>query len=181
MRGGAWIGASLLLLLLASAACKASAPRTGVACAVEVPTIDWLRAGITKCDAEPKHEGAVPIRWVLYPGEPLPGPNSNKVVVAVHELSCAGGRNPIPFLDKPEVDFLKRAVVIRLWIHPPEGANTCQGNPIGRLEVDLPHRLGERKLFDGSSNPPRRVKPGEDPIRFRPRGQADSRSAFLRQ
>ncbi len=167
MRWGTWIGAGLLLLVLTPAVCAASPPRMGVACATEVPTTDWLRLGTTRCDSRPKHEGAVPIKWVLHPDEPPPGPNSRSVVVAVQELSCASGRNPIPFLDKPEVDFLKQAVVIRLWIHPPEGINTCQGNPIGRLKVNLPGRLGKRALFDGSSDPPRRVKPGEDPGRLR--------------
>lgn len=156
-----WIGVALLLVF-APATYGASAPRIGVACAAEVPTIDWLRPAVTRCDARPNHEGAVPISWVLHPEEPAPGPTSKSVVVAVQEGACASGRNPIPFLDKPEVDYLKRAVVIRLWIHPPEGINTCQGNPIGRLEVDLPGPLGKRRLFDGASDPPRRVKPGED-------------------
>jgi hypothetical protein len=160
-RRGLGIAVALLSLSFSSAAAGAPSERYGLACAVEVPTIDWLRPTVNRCETQ-SHEGAVPIAWVLHPDEPDPGRNSTTVVVAVQEGACASGRNPIPFLDKPEVDYLKRAVVIRLWIHPPEGVNTCQGNPIGRLEVDLPGPLGKRRLYDGASDPPRRVKPGED-------------------
>jgi len=109
--------------------------------------VDWLRPAVTRCDPKPDHEGAIP--------------------VAVHEQYCASGRNPIPYLDEPEVDYRKRAVLIRLWIHPPEGASTCQSNPVGHTWVRLPEPLGTRALFDGSSDPPRHVKPGEDIQRLR--------------
>jgi len=165
-RRGFWAIAALSWLCLASAAWGASAQRTGIACAAEVPTIDWLRPGVTRCESRPSHEGAEPIAWTFHPEEPAPASDSESVVVAVHEQVCAGARNPIPYLDKPEVRYSRRAVVIRLWIHPPEGINTCPSNPIGRLEVGLPGRLGHRALFDGFSDPPRRVRPGEEPDRL---------------
>jgi hypothetical protein len=115
----------------------------------------------------PSHDGFRPIQWILYPDEPLPDSASTKVVVAVHESSCTGGRDPIPHLQRPEVRYLKAAVVVTLWIEVLEGPHTCPGNPVGQLEVKLPGPLGNRQLYDGSTDPPRKVKPGEDPRQLR--------------
>lgn len=165
------------LLLWLGIACSAwaSGPsqRYGLACAVEARGVDWLRPALTRCVSRPDHDGTVPIRWTLHPEEPPPGPGSASIVVAVHERACTGGRNPIPHLEDPEVKYLKRAVVITLWIHPPEGFNTCPSNPIGRLKVKLPGPLGERELYDGATDPARKVQAGEDPRRLR----AGSRSS----
>jgi hypothetical protein len=117
--------------------------------------------------AEPAHDGYAPIAWTLYPGTSVPKPTSRSIVIAVHENRCASGRNPIPYLQRPEVSFRRKAVLITLWIEVGEGFATCQGNPVGRLKVSLPKPLGDRRLYDGSSNPPRKVKPGEDPERLR--------------
>jgi hypothetical protein len=116
--------------------------------------------------AAPDHEGFRRIAWTLYPEEPLPGPRAKSIVVAVHERNCAGGRDPIRYLQHPEIDYLRKRVIVSLWIEKIEGAATCPSNPVGRLKVRLPGPLGGRRLYDGSSNPPRRVKPGEDPQRL---------------
>jgi hypothetical protein len=121
--------------------------------------------------AAPDHGGFMRIAWTLYRTESPPPPASRSIVVAVHERGCAGGRNPIPYLQRPEIDYLRKRVVITLWIEKLEGLATCQGNPIGRLRVKLPGPLGARKLYDGSSEPPRRVRPGEEPPRL-PAGAA---------
>ena len=99
--------------------------------------------------------------------EEAPAPDARSIFVAVHEQACTGGRNPIPHLDDPEVKYLDKRVVISLWIESLEGVHTCPSNPIGKLKVHLPGPLGARKLYDGSSHPPRKVKPGEDPRRLR--------------
>lgn len=106
-----------------------------------------------------------PIQWVLDTEKPPPKPKSKFVAVAVHEMACAGGRNPLPHLGRPEVRYGKRAVVITLRIDPPDGAQLCPSNPVGHLEVRLPGALGKRKLYDGADEPPRKVKYGEDPKR----------------
>ena len=88
------------------------------------------------------------------------------MVVAVHEMACTGGRDPIPYLQRPEVSYLKKTVVVTLWIEELGGGiHSCPANPIGRLRVKLPDPLGARQLYDGSSDPPRKVEPGEDPRR----------------
>jgi hypothetical protein len=109
------------------------------------------------------HEGFRRISWVLDPEEPVPGPAARSVVVAVHEMNCAGGRNPIPYLQRPEVRYLEQTVVITFWIEVIDGPATCPSNPVGRLKVKLPGPLGARQLYDGSTDPPRKVEPGEAP------------------
>lgn len=190
-RGRFWVAAGLLLLVslpsaawagrpvaLDSAVTQAPKGRQAVACATVAA--DRPRRGrpfslaVRSCapPAPPEggppvsHEGFRRIDWTLHPEASPPGPTSRRIVVAVHELECTGGRDPIPHLLPPEVRYLRGAVVITLWIEVLKGPHTCPGNPVGRLAVKLPGSLGSRQLYDGSSNPPRRVEPGEDPRRL---------------
>jgi hypothetical protein len=164
-QGVSLAGIVFSLIAAVSSSAAAAKPPVGLSCATEAASVDWLRPTLVECPEE--HEGASPIPWRLYPEEPPPDPVARSILVAVHERGCASARNPIPHLDDPEVKYLRRAVVIKLWIHPPEGPQFCPSNPIGRLRVDLPGPLGPRKLYDGSSDPPRQVKPGEDARRLR--------------
>lgn len=123
---------------------------------------------VTHCASPPvSHEGFRPIKWFLHPDDPAPEPASRSIVVAVHEMACTGGRDPISHLQRPEVSYLKETVVITLWIEELEGLHTCPSNPTGHLRVKLPGPLGARQLYDGSSDPPRKVEPGEGSPRFR--------------
>jgi hypothetical protein len=122
----------LLLLGIGSSpeVAQSSNARQGIACATEATaSLARPRPTTKTCSApdvpESPPEGTVAIGWTLYPEEPPPGPDVRSVVVAVHEIWCTGSRNPIPHLEPPEVNYLKRAVVITLWIHPPEGPQTC--------------------------------------------------------
>lgn len=184
VRGGASaVGGFLVLLGLASSAWahapdspnSASTPKAKVredlSCAAAVTDQRRLRhsqkPAVIHCAPPPtSHEGYRLIAWTLDPDEPTPEASSRSIVVAVHERACTGGRNPIPHLQRPEVRYLKRTVVITLWIDELEGPHTCPGNPIGHLRVKLPGPLGARQLYDGSSDPPRKVEPGEDPNRL---------------
>lgn len=149
----------------------AKKPQTGLACATVAPSQEqrYRLEGpvVSQCAAPPvSHDGFRPIDWTLDPGEPSPEASSRSIVIAVHEDGCTGGRNPIPHLQRPEVRYRDKTVVITLWIEALEGPQTCPGNPIGRLEVKLPGPLGARQIYDGSSDPPRKVELGEDPRRF---------------
>lgn len=159
-----WLTAILLLSVFSLPSAATAGPKAGLGCATEAAGVDWLRPTLVTCP--PDHDGTWPIPWTLYTGE-APPPDARSILVAVHERACTGGRNPIPHLDAPEVKYRDNAIVISLWIHPPEGAQFCPGNPIGKLKVHLPGPVGARKLYDGSSEPPRKVRPGEDPRRLR--------------
>lgn len=175
VRSGVSIAVLGFLMLLGSGpsseAAQSTHPRQGIACATEaVGASERSRPAVKSCSAPDlpgtPPEGTVAIGWTLYPEEPPPGPDSRSVVIAVHENWCTGSRNPIPHLEPPEVRYLKRAVLITLWIHPPEGPRTCPGNPIAKLRVRLPGPLGTRQLYDGVTTPPRKVEPGENPRRL---------------
>ncbi|HEU4739850.1 MAG TPA: hypothetical protein VFS54_12335 [Solirubrobacterales bacterium] len=125
----------------------------------------WAIPAAGAASPEDAPEELRPVQWVLDTDKPPPKPKSKFVAVAVHEMGCASGRNPLPHLDKPEVRYGKRGVVITLRIDPPDGAQLCPSNPVGHLRVRLPGPLGKRKLYDGADEPPRKVEYGEDPQR----------------
>ncbi len=147
---------------------------------LDLRSYTWIGSGPQRCEPRSFREGNPAQQWFLYPGLPAPEPSTKSVVVAIHELACAGGRDPVRNLERPYyVRYGKRAIVVAFWTKPlGDGIHSCPANPIGRFELKLPGPLGDRKLFDGSTYPPRRVKPGEDPRYPWPTA---SRSAFLRQ
>jgi hypothetical protein len=124
-------------------------------------------AAAVESTTQPEQEGLRAIKWVLDPNQPLPKPRSRSVAVAVHENACTGGRDPVPYIRRHEVRVSSKAVVITLWIEVREGFATCPGNPVGHLRVRLPRALKHRQLYDGAEKPPRKVKPGEDPLDLR--------------
>ncbi len=182
VRRRSWATAVFLLLFSLGASAGAHAPqgpdsaaggkakwRQGLSCATiaaDQRQLDRAQAPVVSNCAPPpaSHDGFRQIRWVLHPDVPAPAPASRSVVVAVHETACAGGRDPIPHLQRPEVISLEKTVVITLWIEELGGGiHSCPANPVGRLRVKLSGPLGPRQLYDGSSDPPRKVKLGEDP------------------
>lgn len=180
VRGRCWAAVGILALLALAPTAWADQPtglspakesKADLACAtvaLDQGQSYLLQAPVVIHCAPPpvSHEGFRLIKWFLHSDDPAPEPASRSLVVAVHEMACAGGRNPIPYLQRPEVSYLKGAVVITLWIEELQGLHTCPANPVGHLRVRLPGPLGARQLYDGSSDPPRKVEPGEDPRRF---------------
>ncbi|HYP56216.1 MAG TPA: hypothetical protein VEQ41_07965 [Solirubrobacterales bacterium] len=126
----------------------------------------WVVDGPWSCRPRTIRDGIPAADWVL-PEAPLPDPSARSVVLGVHERACTGARDPVPHLMKPHIRYGEKAIVVTLWVRPPDGPNTCPGNPIGWLRLKLPGRLGNRALYDGGTYPPRPVQPGEDPRRLR--------------
>lgn len=114
----------------------------------------WRPAGFGSC-----HWWAVPPNgygigtWVIDPAFPI-SEESTTVHVLATERSCTGGQPP----DGREVEALviptPETVSIIITIEPPEGAQTCPGNPSFGFTVDLGEPLGSRDLVDGASIPP---------------------------
>lgn len=161
------------LLLGAVSPAWADSPRQGISCAVAVSARPQLpRASeSTAINCTPpaaippatSHDGYRRIEWTLDPNQPPPSSSSKAVFVAVHETSCTGGRDPIPHLQSPEIRYSRAAVVVTLWIEELHGPQTCPGNPVGHLRISLEGTLGNRQLYDGSTDPPHRPKTGEYP------------------
>lgn len=145
---------------------------------LDLDSYRWIGGGPLECEPRSFRNGNPAQPWFFDLDAPAPDPSAESVTVAIHEQACTGGRNPITHLERPVYTrYGKRAIVVIFWTERLEGPHSCPGNPIGRLELKLPGPVGDRKLFDGSTYPPRRVKAGEDP-RY---PWTLSRSAFLRQ
>jgi hypothetical protein len=126
----------------------------------------WVDSNLRRCLPRTIRHGIAATDWVLREGEP-PDPAAERIAIGVHEMGCAGARDPLPHVVRPaDVRYGRKAVVITVWVRPPEGPHTCPSNPVGWLGVKLPGPLGGRALFDGATYPPRRVQPGEDPRRL---------------
>ena len=82
------------------------------------------------------------------------------VTVGVHERECTSARDPGPFLHEPALVETSESVTVYWTSTPPEGGQRCPGNPTLERTLKLEEPLGERKLLDGSTYPPRKVDEG---------------------
>lgn len=85
-------------------------------------------------------------------------PESTRLTAQVNERECASGRDPEPYLQEPFVVETDTSVTIYFTSEPPQGAQTCQGNPSIDRVVELKQPLGTRLVLDGFSYPPREVR-----------------------
>lgn len=75
----------------------------------------------------------------------------------IHALTrgsfCSSGRPPRKRLRRPMVSYGERRIVIAPIEVPPEGSQTCQGNPAIEVVFRLREPIGDRAVVDGSSFP----------------------------
>lgn len=74
--------------------------------------------------------------------------------VGVTEQGCSGGRDPRPYLDTPIVHTTSTTVTVYWTATPPTGNWSCVGSAPTNVPLQLPSRLGNRALLDGSTFPP---------------------------
>jgi hypothetical protein len=79
---------------------------------------------------------------------------SNEPMIEVNELDCTSSRDPAPFLHDPYVVETDESVTVYWTSTPPEGGQTCPGNPSVSRPLPLDEPLGDRELLDGSTYPP---------------------------
>ncbi len=93
--------------------------------------------------------------WAL-PPEAAIGPATTEFVALVTERDCASGSPSVGRVVGPDILLLEDRVLVTFGVRPLGGdAQTCQGNPATPVSVVLPEPLGDRKLLDGSTLPPR--------------------------
>jgi hypothetical protein len=92
--------------------------------------------------------------WWLDPALPRPGPNDRAFTALVLENACAGGP-PVGRIAPPIVTFAPDAVTLIFGVRPLPGEQDCTGQPPSRFRVTLDEPLGNRRLLDGGSLPPR--------------------------
>jgi hypothetical protein len=96
--------------------------------------------------------------WNLDFDSPLPSAGAEAITVRVEERSCTSGQQPYDRLQQPEVRYTDTAAFISFWVTPLKGGQTCQGILPDPYELRLPAPLGDRRLYDGGTYPPRLIK-----------------------
>jgi hypothetical protein len=93
--------------------------------------------------------------WTLDPAEPRPGPDVQMFTALVTERECASGQSSEGRVVGPDILALGDEVLVTFAVRPLRGdTQTCPGNPVTRVTVDLGSPLGDRQLLDGGTLPP---------------------------
>jgi hypothetical protein len=91
--------------------------------------------------------------WVELHGAGLDR-TSTEPMVDLNERTCTSARDPSPFLHDPYVVETDEWVTVYWTSTPPQGNQTCPGNPTVSRPLPLQEPLGDRPLLDGSTYPP---------------------------
>lgn len=86
-------------------------------------------------------------------------PDTQTLEVMVLELECASGMTAEGRIKPPTIEWGADSVTVTYRVAPVEGGATCQGHPSTPERLDLGKPLGDRRLLDGGSNPPRQPVP----------------------
>jgi hypothetical protein len=126
---------------------------------VEVDSADvgpWLVTGWGDC--QPRRvlpAGLGEASWTLDPTEPRPGPDTLTFTALVTERDCASGQSSEGRVVGPDILDIGHEVLVTFAVRPLGGdMQTCPGNPVTRVVVDLGEPLGDRQLLDGGTLPP---------------------------
>ncbi|MFI5027569.1 MAG: hypothetical protein ACHQCF_01135 [Solirubrobacterales bacterium] len=124
--------------------------------AFELSGDEWRPAGGPHyCEPRTVREGRLAGRWTLA-GSQVIGKNTRRIQVVPGGAGCNGGRSVNAMVEKPVFTQVGRKLVMTIWLEPlPPGIYTCQALVEPPLSVKLPGRLGNRRLYDGATYPPR--------------------------
>jgi len=115
----------------------------------------WRPAGFGQCwpqaDVGP-NLGLASFR--VAPHEEL-SPETEAVDVLVTERACNSGQDARGRVVRPAVILADDTVTVVFAVVPRGGMQECPSNPETPVLLELPEPLGERRLLDGSSVPPR--------------------------
>jgi hypothetical protein len=104
--------------------------------------------------------------WALPTDEEI-GRGTVQFTALVRERACASGRSSEGRIIGPDITYTDEAVIVTFQVQGLSGAQDCQGNPSTATQVTLEEALGDRRLLDGDSDPPR------EPPRCEPGGYCD--------
>ena len=82
-------------------------------------------------------------------------PETEEVDVLVTERACNSGQDARGRVVRPAVILADDTVTVVFAVVPRGGMQECPSNPETPVLLELPEPLGERRLVDGSSVPPR--------------------------
>ncbi|MFN2588718.1 MAG: hypothetical protein ABR613_11455 [Actinomycetota bacterium] len=115
---------------------------------------DWSFAGAGDCrPSAVARDGKDAAEWrvVVEPGE-----SDDELRLSASEMNCSSGRKLAPEDFEPRVVYEPDRILIALLTEPPEGAQTCIGNPWTRLTLELDEPVGDRDIYDAGFYPFRR-------------------------
>jgi hypothetical protein len=119
---------------------------------------EWKPAGtLGYCVPRTVKEGSEGASWRIDGSQRL-GPSTRRVKVNLSAGSggCDGGRSLNDDARTPEFRQYGKKLVMTIWLEPlTPGIHTCKKRIEPPLVVRLPGRLGDRRLFDGRTYPPR--------------------------
>ena len=123
---------------------------------------EWRVVGWGQCHpSRVLPEGLNEAEWVLADPDAI-DPATTTFEALVTERECASGESSEGRIVGPDILAAGEDLLVTFAVRPLEGdAFTCQSNPPTRVTVTLPEPLGDRRLLDGSTLPPR------EPIRSR--------------
>lgn len=108
------------------------------------------------CEPSSMRRGLAAITWSLSPDQPQLNRSTSSILVYLGPSECSSGKPAAPRLQKPEFREQNGALLMSLWLRPlPPGGYTCQGVSEPPVRIKLPERLGQRRLLDGGTYPPR--------------------------
>lgn len=116
-------------------------------------TWKWVSSG--NCSPRTSLHGLFAVPWTLDTRRQLPGSHTRRVWVRLGPGPCSSGMSQNARARKPVFRQIGKRLLMTILLEPlPPGAYTCQGVIEPPLEVELPHRLGLRRLYDGATYPP---------------------------
>lgn len=92
--------------------------------------------------------------WALSPDSEIT-PETTEFVAMVTERACASGQSSEGRVVGPEITYADDAVTVTFGVRPRGANQDCPSNPPTAVAVTLSEPLGERRLLDGGSDPPR--------------------------
>lgn len=93
--------------------------------------------------------------WELDPPGATLTPEATRIPITLDPLDCSSGQDASGPVLSPRVHYGPAAVTVTYFVRPPEGAQTCPGNPLTHATLVLDEPLGGRALRDGGVYPPR--------------------------
>ena len=93
------------------------------------------------------------MRLGIDPENPV-DPDSTTLRILVSEAGCSGAADPTERMRPPEVIETDTEIRIAVAVVPPDGPQTCPGNPPVPLTIELSAPIGDRAVLDGIRVPP---------------------------
>lgn len=97
---------------------------------------------------EPSRPDLSQVDWALAPTEVSLSPDSMSFTIEATERACTSGQAMGQRLNEPQLFITEDEVRLGLTADRLEGAQECPGNPSQQVEVQLPERLGDRRIVD---------------------------------